>query len=160
MLRSTLLGLALVGVLAAPSFAAIPSSYSPGPSDTVKIDTPSGSYFDSNFYNSVNAAQCAGTISIASGFGTAPTIIAANGTCSIDITIGTSNGGSGVLTLPAAAHGWHCVATDITTTSTTVAYTKESASTTTSATLQNYSDVAAAHAWVDGDTLLATCDSF
>lgn len=77
-----------------------------------------------------NLAISATAVTISSGFGTSPSIIA-NGTLAGVVTVGTSPGTTGALTMPAAANGWACTATDITSSPTV----KESAYTTTSVTL-------------------------
>ena len=97
---------------------------------------------------------------VASGFGTSPSIAANNGTAAFAVTIGTSPGSSGVLTLPAAADGWACDATDITTQSASVFLTKETTTTTTTVTLTQYNDAAAATPWVAGDKLLVKCSGY
>lgn len=91
---------------------------------------------------------------ISSGFGTSPSIVSSNGTCSFQVNVGTGGTAtSGVIGLPTAAHGWVCAVTDITTNSTTVFVTKQTASSTTSCTVGNFSDVAAAAAWAASDKL-------
>jgi hypothetical protein len=94
---------------------------------------------------------------IASGFGTSPSVVASNGTLAFTVNVGTSNTGTGVLTMPTAAHGWACHINDITTKSTTVASTQVTVTTTTSVTVQNYSDVMGTHDWVDSDVLQFLC---
>jgi trimeric autotransporter adhesin len=71
---------------------------------------------------------------IASGFGTSPSIIA-NNTAAFQVTVGTSPAGTGVLTLPAAPNGWVVDATDVSTPGVVVVQT---ATSTTSATLTAY----------------------
>lgn len=176
------LGLVL-SLLATSAFA---QAWTPSSKDGVKVVGNDGSYHDANFYTEAQAAGAANTGAlagstvtattsfklganliasntapvIASGFGTSPAVTVGNNTVGFEITVGTSNSGSGVITLPTAPNGWFCDATDITTTSTTVAQTKESANSATSCTLQNYSDVAVAHAWVDGDVILINAVPF
>jgi len=94
---------------------------------------------------------------IASGFGTSAAIVHSNGTAAFALNVGTSNTGNGVLTLPTAANGWTCDATDITTTGPNQLVTKQTASSATSATLQNYTDAGATHAWTDSDVLYVKC---
>lgn len=96
---------------------------------------------------------------IASGFGTSPTITA-NGSIAGVITIGSAPGSTGTLTMPAAASGWACRASDVTTQSTSVAQTIETAYTTTSVTFTQYSDVMAATAWVAADKVIFNCSAF
>jgi hypothetical protein len=89
---------------------------------------------------------------ITSGFGTTPAIIS-NGTIAMRITIGSGGTDSvGVLALPAAARGWNCFAQDLTNPNSFV--TAQTASTTTSASFQNYSRTTGAPiAWTAGDVL-------
>jgi hypothetical protein len=50
---------------------------------------------------------------IASGFGTSPSIVTANGTAAFQVNIGSGGvATSGVLTMPAATTGWACVITN------------------------------------------------
>ena len=90
---------------------------------------------------------------IASGFGTSPSISAANGTAAFTVTIGTGGSEStGVLTLPAASNGWVVMCVDITNAASFV--TAQTAGTTTSATLTNYSRTTGlATAWTAGDVI-------
>jgi len=98
---------------------------------------------------------------IASGFGTSPSISANNGTLAFAIHIGTGGTAStGTLSLPGATHGWACDATDITTQSASVFITKQTAYSSNSVTLTQYNDAAAATPWTAGDTLLVKCSGF
>ena len=97
---------------------------------------------------------------IFSGFGTLPSILFTNGTAAFLIQIGTSNSGSGVVAMPAAPDGWACNATDYTSTSLNVSYTKVSPTSTQSVTFQNYTYQGNAHAWNDGDLIFVTCMPF
>jgi hypothetical protein len=97
---------------------------------------------------------------IASGFGTSPSVPNANGTAAFTVNVGTSNTGTGILTMPIAAHGWACSATDTTTVSANVFKTAVTPTSTTSVTFQNYTDVAATHAWVDSDVLEVQCAAY
>jgi hypothetical protein len=95
---------------------------------------------------------------IGSGFGTSPSIATQNGTASFTINVGTGGSAtSGVIGLPAAINGWNCFANDPTTTSTTVFMTKQTASTTTSATIGNFNNAGAAAAWAGSDILSVSC---
>ena len=73
---------------------------------------------------------------IASGFGTTPTITAFN-TSAFKIVVGTGGAANGVITFPAAPNGWVVYAQDIT--SGTSLFLQQTASTTTSATLTSFS---------------------
>lgn len=98
---------------------------------------------------------------ISSGFGTSPSIVASNGTCSFQINVGTGGSAtSGVIGLPTATTGWVCAVTDITTESTTVFFTKQTASSTTTATVGNFNTSAAAAAWVASDKLNVSCHGY
>ena len=98
---------------------------------------------------------------ISSGFGTSPSISSNNGTAAFRINVGTGGSAtSGVIGLPTAANGWNCYATDITTNSTGVFYTKQTASSTTTATIGNFSDVAVATAWTASNILAVSCFAY
>lgn len=98
------------------------------------------------------------TPTIASGFGTSPSLTVNSGTAAFQINVGTGGtASSGTITMPASSNGWSCSAADITTQSTTVFYTKQTASTTTSVTLTNYNTAGAAAAWVASDKLNVMC---
>lgn len=90
---------------------------------------------------------------ISSGFGTSPSISANNGTAAFTITVGTGGTAStGVIGLPAATTGWIVMADDGTTPG--INATKQTASSTTSATLTNYNTTTGvAAAWAAGDVI-------
>jgi hypothetical protein len=88
---------------------------------------------------------------IASGFGTSPSIVNSNGTAVFEVNVGTGGSAtSGVLTMPTASVGWSCQVTDMNTND----VTRETAFTTTSVTLT------AASAWTASDKLLINCGAF
>lgn len=94
---------------------------------------------------------------IASGFGTNPSIASSNGTAAFTVNVGT--GGSaqtGVITLPASSNGWVVHAENLSTRSSTVFQTKQTASTTTSVTIGSFDAAGAASAWVASDILAIT----
>lgn len=98
---------------------------------------------------------------IGSGFGTSPTIVASNGTAAFQVNVGTGGtASSGVITMPAAVNGWSCSAADVTTQSSSVFLTKQTASTTTSVTITNYNTAGAATAWVASDKINMMCMAF
>ncbi len=98
---------------------------------------------------------------IASGFSSSgAAIAAANGTATFEITIGTTPSSSGVLTMPAAANGWNCFASDRTTHSTSVSQTIETANSATSVTLTQYNDVMTATPWVASDLVQVMCAAY
>ena len=93
--------------------------------------------------------------SIASGFGTNPSIFAslARG---FRITVGTAPGGSGSITMPASPNGWMCKGSDVTNFSTILL--QQSADTTTSVSFNAYSmTTGTATNFVAGDELHISC---
>jgi hypothetical protein len=98
---------------------------------------------------------------VSSGFGTSPSIVANNGSCAFQVNVGTGGtASSGVIGLPTASNGWACNAADVTTASTSVFLTRQTASSTTTATLTNYNTAGAATAWVASDKLNVQCQAF
>jgi hypothetical protein len=98
---------------------------------------------------------------ISSGFGTSPSITFNNGTAAFRINVGTGGAAtSGVIGLPAAANGWNCYAADITTNSASVFLTKQTASTTSTATIGNFNTSAVATAWTASNILAVSCFAF
>lgn len=94
---------------------------------------------------------------IASGFGTSPTITG-NGTVTFRIVIGTAPGSTGVLTMPASFRGWNCDCGDLTTKSATVAHCKQiGVGTTTAVTLGEFDTTITAANWVAADVVWAHC---
>lgn len=92
---------------------------------------------------------------IASGFGTSPFIIAANGTTAFRINVGTGSGAnSGTISMPASARGWNCHFSDLTTHS---SFPQQSGDTTRSVTVTNYNAAGSAVSWVSGDVISASC---
>lgn len=105
-----------------------------------------------------SAAASATAPTISSGFGTGAAITANNGTIAFRVNVGTGGtASSGVVGLPASAVGWNCYATDLTTQSSSVFLTKQTASTTTTATFTNYNTAGTATAWVANDILSISC---
>lgn len=85
-------------------------------------------------------------------------IAANNGPASFSINVGTAPATACTFTLPiAAVSGWNCIASDLTTSSTSVFLQKETATTTTTATITNFNDVAVGSNFVAGDTLAVSC---
>jgi hypothetical protein len=100
---------------------------------------------------------------IASGFGTSPTIPNNNGTVAFTVNVGTGGSAtSGVITMPAAPTGWNCSVNDITAAAAHVAYnTRQTASTVTSVTVENQTtSTGAAVAWAASDILRMACSPF
>lgn len=101
---------------------------------------------------------CSATAPTVTSAGTSPSIPDNNGTCSFSVNVGT--GGTAttvVLGLPTAAHGWSCEAADITTQSTSVFLQKQTASSTTSASIINYNTAGSATAFASADVLRVSC---
>jgi hypothetical protein len=94
---------------------------------------------------------------ISSGFGTTPTIASTNGPASFSVNVGTGGTAtSGVITLPAAAHGWSCYCSDVGATPT--GRTEPTAMTTTSVTLTNFSRTTGlAVAWTASEIIQVSC---
>jgi len=96
---------------------------------------------------------------IASGFGTNPSITA-NNTAAFYIIIGSGGtANTGVITMPSATAGWVCDAADISNAAAFV--TAENTTSATSVTLGNYSrTTGAATAWTAGDVVLVKCTAY
>lgn len=94
---------------------------------------------------------------VSSGFGTTPSITAGTST-SFRLNVGTGgSASSGVIGLPTAGTGWNCHCADLTTQSSTVFLCKQTASSTTTATIGNFDAAGAAAAWVASDVLAINC---
>jgi len=133
--------------------------------------TFSGSLVMSNASNSLQGVLNLGTTSasfggsspafiggiptISSGFGTAPSLPVTNDSISFTINVGTGGTAtSGVIGFPtAASSGWNVFCEDVTTFSTTVFRTRQTASTTTTATIGNFNSSAVAAPWAASDIL-------
>jgi hypothetical protein len=98
---------------------------------------------------------------ISSGFGgTAPAIVNPNGPTSFELNVGSGTMTSaGVIGLPTAPHGWNCRGEDFTTPTTTNRI-KETAFTTTSATISNYTSAGALTNYTASDVYLISCFPF
>jgi hypothetical protein len=97
---------------------------------------------------------------ISSGFGAAPSIVA-NGTAAFMVNVGTNPASNGIIRLPKAATGWNCFAFDLT--SPTMGggyYVKQTAGSTTSATLTGYNSSGSPTAWTANDILRISCFAF
>lgn len=96
--------------------------------------------------------------SISSGFGSTPSIASNNGTAAFTINVGTGGTAqTGVIGLPTATTGWRVNCDDVTTKSATVYLTKQTATSTTSATIGLFDAAGAAAAWAASDILV--CDA-
>jgi hypothetical protein len=84
-----------------------------------------------------------------------------NGTLAFTINVGTApTSGGCTVTLPTAATGWYCDATDFTTNSTGIFQLKQTGGSTTSAVIQNFSDVAVATAPTANDIWRVSCKAY
>lgn len=109
-------------------------------------------------YDTTNLLISGAAPTISSGFGTSPSISANNGTAAFRVNVGTGGAATtGVVGLPTATTGWNCTCTDITTASTTVFLCKQTASSTTTATIGNFNTAGAAAAWVASDIVAMSC---
>ena len=98
---------------------------------------------------------------ISSGFGTSPSIVASNGTAAFTVNVGTGGSAtSGVIGLPTAATGWRVTCDNTSTNTATVFKTKQTAFTTTTATIGNYDAAGAAAAWVASNVLVCSAMGF
>ena len=97
---------------------------------------------------------------IASGFGTTPSIAASNGTAAFTVNVGTGGtADTGVITLPAATTGWALSCINLT--NSAIAVTAQTASTTTSATIANYSRTTGLlTAWTASDIISITAVAY
>lgn len=97
---------------------------------------------------------------VSSGFGSGASISANNGTAAFRVNVGTSSGNTGVIGLPTAANGWNCYGTDLSTRSTSVFLTEQTASSASSATLGNFGDTNTAGPWTNNDILAVSCFAY
>jgi hypothetical protein len=90
---------------------------------------------------------------VASGFNTG-TVSGNNGTASFFVTVGTAAGTStGVLTMPGAANGWNCFASN----QTRADFIAETANTANSVTLTNYGVAFGATNFTNSDVIIISC---
>lgn len=98
---------------------------------------------------------------IASGFGTAPSISANNGNANFRINVGTGGSAStGTITLPRALNGWNCRVAPTAVPAGGALYTVQSSSTTTSASFTGLLDNGVAGGWLSGATLMVECAGY
>jgi hypothetical protein len=101
---------------------------------------------------------------IASGFGTLPTVPTNNGTAAFTINVGTGGSAtSGVITMPAATTGWVCSVENQTGVLGNYANqrTMQIGSTTTTVTVENQTvSTGAALAWTASDVLVLACHGY
>lgn len=109
-------------------------------------------------------AASGATPTISSGFGTAPSVVANNGTFAFTVDVGTGGvATSGVIGLPAAATGWICHVENQTAVLGNVANarTMQIASTVTTVTVENQTvSTGAVLAWTASDVLVLACHGY
>ncbi len=115
----------------------------------------------SNYYVASTLLISGTAPTISSGFGTSPSVVNNNGTAAFTINVGTGGTAtSGVIGLPTASHGWHVDCTDITNSNATVFVTKQTATTTTTATVGNFTNGGNAGAWTASDVLSCSAQGY
>ena len=111
------------------------------------------------YFMGVKLLNSATAPTIASGFGTSPSIVNSNGTASFSVNVGTGGtASSGVITMPAASTNWNCSV--VNPLSGAGAFTQQSAHSSTSVTLTNYTiatDVALA--WTASYVIELNCSA-
>jgi len=108
-----------------------------------------------------NLADSATAPTISSGCGGgSPSISAPNGTDAFVVTIGTASGSTCVVAMPTATTGWICSANDITTHTTANFQVLQTASSASSVTVTDYSDIAGAATWVSADKIGFLCRAY
>lgn len=124
------------------------------------VDTPAS--FTNSWLNIENAILVQTSApTIASGFGTSPTVPLGTSSAAFEVNVGTGGTASTGVVLIAnpAPHGWACDATDITNPASFV--TVATPLNTTSITLTNYSrTTGVAIAWAASDVVLVKCNGF
>lgn len=98
---------------------------------------------------------------IASGFGTSPSIVASNGTAAFVINVGTGGtAASGVVAMPTASTGWLCSAFPASAPQAGVAMYSVSTSA-SSVTITNYTiSTASSVAWTSGNLISVQCRGY
>lgn len=122
----------------------------------------------SNVVNVASPLQLGGKVAlsttaptISSGFGTSPSIVASSGTAAFTLNVGTGGAAStGIVGLPAATTGWACSVNNLTTNDATHLLTKQTATTTTTVTVGNYTTAGVAGAWAASDILQFQCTGY
>lgn len=110
-----------------------------------------------NAPTNVLISTTAPTIAAGGCGGAAASIATNNGTAAFSVNVGTTPTTACTITMPTAANGWNCFATDITTNSTTVFLQKQTATGATSVTITNFNDVAVGANFTASDILQVSC---
>jgi hypothetical protein len=118
----------------------------------------SNSFKAINFANLADSAT-APTISSGCGGGS-PSISAPNGTDAFVVTIGTASGSNCVLAMPTATTGWVCFANDLSTHTAANSAVVQTASSASSVTVADISDITGAATWVNGDKIAFLCRAY
>jgi hypothetical protein len=105
-------------------------------------------------------SSTAPTIAAGGCGGAAASIPNNNGSGAFTVNVGTTPTASCTITLPTSTTGWACYANDITTNSTSVFLQKQTGGSTTTAIIQNFSDVAVSTAFVASDILRVNCHAY
>ena len=120
-----------------------------------------GSFQATNTFNlngKLLAASNSPTIAAAGCGGAAASVANVNGTAAFDVNVGTTpTSGGCTVTMPTASAGWTCDVNDFTTLSSSVFVQKQTASTTTSILLQNFTTAGAAGAPTASDVYHVKC---
>lgn len=96
--------------------------------------------------------------SIASGFGTSPSITHNNGTAGFRVNVGTGGvATNGTITMPSSPSGWACSAQNSTSANSTQFVTLVTNVTATSITLRNFDAAGAPAAWAASDIVYVQC---
>lgn len=149
------------GVVIAGTFPAV---HSTGTGTAGQVLTSNGSSSDSSFqsvFGLSNLLVSSTAPTIASGFGSGPSVVVSNGTAAFKINVGTGGAASsGVLTMPAANTGWNCfVAPAGAPQAAAVIYASPTSS--TSVTLKNYTlTTGSSLAWTSGTVLQVSCFAY
>jgi hypothetical protein len=123
--------------------------------DGNKIGTPEYDLYDGTTSKILLSAAAP---VISAGFGIAPSVTQSNGPSSFTIQIGHSgSAATGVVNLQSAVNSWNCWCNDLTTTSENVFMCKQTASTNSSVTLGNFSNVGRPAPWQPMDTISVSC---
>lgn len=147
---------------------AVAQTYNPTSNDTLRLNSGGngGSAQTPNFFAAVAAAvgggvSCAATAPVVgTGFGTNAAITASTAVCTFQLAVGSTASSNGTITLPAAVHGWHCSADDLTTKTNAIFSTAETATTTNVVTLDGYQVNGAVGNWVANDTVAGSCTPY
>ena len=159
-------GTGTVAISPAGALTINPTASSTINNTTIGITTSASAKFtqinwNANFQVNGKVAISATAPTIASGFGTSPSVTANNGTAAFTINVGTGgSASSGVVTMPAASTGWSCTV-EPNGAPQAAAITYSAPTSTTSITITNYTlTTGAALAWTASLVLDVNCVGF